>query len=115
MSTESKCPFAGGAGSHTTHTGQSNADWWPNQLHLGMLHQHSAKSNPMREDFDSAAAFQSLTLDGVVSALPALITHSQDWWPPDYGHSGQLFVRMRRPAASTYSTACGRGGWGSGS
>src|SRR3546814_1417077 len=101
MSTESKCPFAGGAGSHTTHTGQSNADWWPNQLNLGMLHQHSAKSNPMGEDFDYAAAFQSLDLDGVVSDLHALMTDSQDWWPADYGHYGPLFVRMSRTEEHT--------------
>src|SRR3546814_8376863 len=114
MSTESKCPFAGGAGSHTTHTGQSNADWWPNQLNLGMLHQHSAKSNPMGEDFDYAAAFQSLDLDAVVRDLHALMTDSQAWWPADYGHYGPLFIHMSWHAAGTYRIADGRGGGGYG-
>src|SRR3546814_5425860 len=79
-----------------------------------MLHQPSAKSNPMGEDFDYAAAFQSLDLDGVVSDLHALMTDSQDWWPADYGHYGPLFVRMSWHAAGTYRIADGRGGGGSG-
>ena len=114
MSTESKCPFAGGAGSHTTHQGRSNADWWPNQLNLNMLHQHSAKSNPMGEEFNYAEEFKTLDLDAVIADLHALMTDSQDWWPADYGHYGPLFVRMSWHAAGTYRIADGRGGGGSG-
>ncbi|MDP2185974.1 MAG: catalase/peroxidase HPI [Xanthomonadales bacterium] len=114
MSTESKCPFAGGAGSHTTNKGPSNAEWWPNQLNLNMLHQHSAKSNPLGEDFNYAEQFKTLDLNAVVKDLHALMTDSQDWWPADYGHYGPLFVRMSWHAAGTYRIADGRGGGGSG-
>ncbi len=115
MSTESKCPFSGGAGSHTTVSGtQKNSDWWPNQLNLKILHQQSAKSDPMGEAFDYAEAFKTLDLDAVIKDLTALMTDSQDWWPADYGHYGPLFVRMTWHAAGTYRIHDGRGGAGTG-
>ncbi len=110
------CPFAAGARKNTTAgAAPKNADWWPNQLNLKILHQHSAKSNPMGEDFDYAKAFQSLDLHAVVEDLRALMTDSQDWWPADYGHYGPFFIRMAWHAAGTYRIADGRGGAGSGS
>ncbi len=115
MSTESKCPFSGGAGSHTNVSGtQKNSDWWPNQLNLKILHQQSAKSDPMGESFDYAKAFKTLDLDAVVKDLTALMTDSQDWWPADYGHYGPFFVRMTWHAAGTYRIHDGRGGAGTG-
>ena len=116
MSNEPKCPFAGGAGSHTKaqSSSQTNADWWPNQLNLKILHQHSAQSNPMGEDFNYAEAFKTLDLDAVVKDLTALMTDSQDWWPADWGHYGGLMVRMTWHAAGTYRIADGRGGAGTG-
>jgi len=114
MSTESKCPFTGGAGSRANHQGPSNADWWPKQLNLNILQPHSAKSNPMGEDFNYAEAFKTLDLDAVVRDLHALMTDSQDWWPADYGHYGPLFIRMSWHGAGTYRIADGRGGGGSG-
>jgi catalase-peroxidase len=116
MSNESKCPFAGGAGSHTKalSSSQTNADWWPNQLNLKILHGQSAKSNPMGEDFNYAEEFKTLDLDAVVKDLTALMTDSQDWWPADWGHYGGLMVRMTWHAAGTYRIADGRGGAGTG-
>jgi catalase-peroxidase len=116
MSNESKCPFAGGAGSHTKalSSSQTNADWWPNQLNLKILHGQSGKSNPMGEDFNYAEAFKTLDLDAVVKDLTALMTDSQDWWPADWGHYGGLMVRMTWHAAGTYRIADGRGGAGTG-
>ena len=114
MSTEAKCPFAGGAGSHTVAGAPSNATWWPQQLNLKMLHQQSSKSNPMGEAFNYAEEFKSLDLDAVVKDLHALMTDSQDWWPADYGHYGPFFVRMTWHAAGTYRVADGRGGAGTG-
>ncbi|MDZ4348010.1 MAG: catalase/peroxidase HPI [Xanthomonadaceae bacterium] len=114
MSNETKCPFAGGAGSQVTGKASSNADWWPNQLNLSMLHLQSDKSNPMGEDFDYAEAFKTLDLDAVVQDLHALMTDSQDWWPADYGHYGPLFIRMSWHAAGTYRISDGRGGAGTG-
>ena len=114
MSSEAKCPFSGGAGSHTVSGAPSNASWWPNQLNLKMLHQQSAKSSPMGEVFDYAAEFKTLDLDAVVKDLTQLMTDSQDWWPADYGHYGPFFVRMTWHAAGTYRIADGRGGAGSG-
>ncbi len=116
MTSESKCPFSGGTGSHALARTASptNADWWPNQLNLKILHQQSSKSNPMGPDFDYAEAFKTLDLDAVVKDLTALMTDSQDWWPADWGHYGGLFVRMTWHAAGTYRIADGRGGAGTG-
>ena len=114
MNTESKCPFSGGAGSHTVSTAPTTAHWWPNQLNLKMLHQQSAKSDPMDADFNYTEAFKTLDLDAVVKDLTALMTDSQDWWPADYGHYGPFFVRMTWHAAGTYRIADGRGGAGTG-
>jgi catalase-peroxidase len=90
--------------------GRSNRDWWPNQLDLGILHQHSSLSNPMGEGFDYSAAFRTLDLAAVKQDLVALMTDSQDWWPADYGHYGPFFIRMAWHAAGTYRTGDGRGG-----
>jgi catalase-peroxidase len=114
MSTETKCPFAGGAGSHTVSGAQKNAGWWPQQLNLKMLHQQSSKSNPLGASFNYAEEFKSLDLDAVIKDLHALMTDSQDWWPADYGHYGPFFVRMTWHAAGTYRIADGRGGAGTG-
>jgi len=108
MVTESKCPVAGGSHAHT------NRDWWPNQLDLRVLHQHSSLSNPMGEAFDYAKEFKSLDLNAVVNDLRALMTASQDWWPADFGHYGPLFIRMAWHAAGTYRIGDGRGGAGAG-
>ncbi len=113
MATESKCPFPNGK--HTTATARSNRDWWPNQLNLGILHQQSSLSNPMKQEFDYAHEFKSLDLDAVVKDLHALMTDSQEWWPADYGHYGPLFIRMAWHSAGTYRIQDGRGGAGRGS
>ncbi|MHB9022188.1 MAG: catalase/peroxidase HPI [Halothiobacillus sp.] len=109
MSTEAKCPFVHKAGS-----GTSNRDWWPNQLRLEILHQHSPQSNPMGADFNYAEEFKSLDLAAVKKDLTALMTDSQDWWPADYGHYGPFFIRMAWHSAGTYRTGDGRGGSGHG-
>ena len=114
MANEPKCPFAGPARTNTVAGSQSNADWWPQQLKLGILHQHSALSDPMEESFDYATEFQSLDLAAVKADLHALMTQSQDWWPADFGHYGPLFIRMAWHSAGTYRIADGRGGAGSG-
>jgi catalase-peroxidase len=115
MSNETKCPFTGGAHTSAVQGGATrNADWWPEQLNLDILHQHSPKSDPMGEGFDYRKEFLSLDLDAVVADLRALMTDSQDWWPADYGHYGPLFVRMAWHAAGTYRIADGRGGAGTG-
>ncbi|MFC3532922.1 catalase/peroxidase HPI [Vogesella facilis] len=114
MSTEAKCPFAGSAAPQSVAGSQSNADWWPNQLKLGILHQHGAESDPMGAAFDYAAEFKTLDLDAVVQDLHALMTDSQDWWPADWGHYGGLMIRMAWHAAGTYRIADGRGGAGTG-
>ncbi len=115
MSNEPKCPFSGGARKHVVARGPTtNADWWPNQLNLKILHQHGSKSDPMEEGFDYAKAFETLDLDAVVADLHALMTDSQAWWPADYGHYGPFFIRMSWHAAGTYRIADGRGGAGTG-
>jgi catalase-peroxidase len=106
---ESKCPVQHGSGG-----GRTNRDWWPNQLPLELLHQHSAKSNPMGEGFDYAAEFAKLDYAALKNDLAALMTDSQDWWPADFGHYGPLFVRMAWHSAGTYRTFDGRGGGGRG-
>src|SRR5467141_1783451 len=108
QSTESKCPFNHGASAPT------NRDWWPNQVDLQVLHQHSALSNPMGETFDYAKEFNSLDLNAVIQDLHALMTDSQDWWPADFGHYGPLFIRMAWHSAGTYRITDGRGGAGAG-
>ncbi|TXH71722.1 MAG: catalase-peroxidase, partial [Lysobacteraceae bacterium] len=114
MSNPSKCPFSGGALPHTLSGSKGNAAWWPEQLNLKILHQHSSKSDPMGACFDYAEAFRQLDLDAVIRDLHTLMTDSQDWWPADYGHYGPLFIRMAWHSAGTYRVADGRGGAGSG-
>ncbi|PWE38019.1 catalase/peroxidase HPI [Pseudomonas prosekii] len=109
MATESKCPFNHAAGGGTT-----NRDWWPNQLNLKILHQHSPLSDPLAEGFNYAEAFKSLDFQALKQDLTTLMTDSQDWWPADFGHYGPLFIRMAWHSAGTYRTADGRGGAGSG-
>jgi len=114
MSTESKCPFSGGSRKQAVAGATTNANWWPNQLNLKILHQHSERSNPLGGAFNYAAAFKRLDLNAVVKDLHVLMTDSQDWWPADYGHYGPFFIRMAWHSAGTYRIADGRGGAGSG-
>jgi catalase-peroxidase len=109
-----KCPVVHGAPKHATFGGRSNADWWPNQLNLKILHQNSPASDPMGKDFDYATEFKKLDLAALKQDLYALMTDSQDWWPADYGHYGPLFIRMAWHSAGTYRTGDGRGGAGAG-
>jgi catalase-peroxidase len=107
--------MSGGAKRHTLAGAPANAGWWPNQLNLKILHQHSSLSDPMGQTFNYAEEFKTLDLDAVVKDLHALMTDSQDWWPADYGHYGPFFIRMAWHSAGTYRTADGRGGAGAGS
>ncbi len=114
MSNEAKCPYAAMHGARTTVAAQSNRDWWPRQLNLGILRQHSSKSDPMGPPFDYAAEFGKLDSAALKRDLRALMTDSQDWWPADWGHYGGLFIRMAWHSAGTYRTFDGRGGGGTG-
>jgi catalase-peroxidase len=109
MTTESKCPFHQTAGG-----GTGNRDWWPNQLRVDLLNQHSSRSNPLAGDFDYAEAFNKLDYHGLKKDLRDLMTDSQDWWPADFGHYGGLFIRMAWHSAGTYRIQDGRGGGGRG-
>jgi catalase-peroxidase len=111
---EAKCPFSSGVIKKAAGAGMVNRDWWPNQLKLNILRQHSSLSNPMNESFDYTAAFKSLDYDALKKDIFDLMTTSQDWWPADYGHYGPFFIRMAWHSAGTYRIADGRGGAGAG-
>jgi catalase-peroxidase len=114
MSNEAKCPFSGDAAKQAATRAQRNTDWWPNQLGLKVLHQHSPAANPLGAAFDYTKEFKTLDLNAVIKDLHALMTDSQDWWPADYGHYGPFFIRMAWHSAGTYRVSDGRGGAGAG-
>ena len=111
---EGKCPFSGSSTKQSAGSGTRNTNWWPNQLKLNILRQHSELSNPMGEDFNYAEAFKSIDYTALKRDIVDLMTNSQDWWPADYGHYGPFFIRMAWHSAGTYRIADGRGGAGSG-
>ncbi len=115
MSSKNQCPMASGTRLHTMSMNHMNTNWWPNQLNLNILHQHSSLSNPMGKTFNYAKEFQSLDLKSVIQDLHVLMINSQEWWPADYGHYGPFFIRMAWHSAGTYRIADGRGGAGDGS
>lgn len=114
MSSNEKCPFSSNPQNHTVAGARTNADWWPHQLNLKILHQHSSLSNPMDKSFNYLDEFKKLDLNAVINDLNQLMTSSQEWWPADYGHYGPLFIRMAWHSAGTYRISDGRGGAGSG-
>ena len=110
MNEESKCPVTGKTNKPAAGKGTSNRDWWPNQLNLKILHQHSSLSDPMGEEFNYAEEFKQLDYEALKKDLYALMTDSQEWWPADYGHYGPFMIRMAWHAAGTYRIGDGRGG-----
>src|SRR5665213_1891199 len=110
ISSDIKCPVAGGPRRHTVAGAPTSAGWWPEQLNLKILHQHSALSDPMDKEFNYAEEFKSLDLNAVIRDLHAVMTDSQAWWPADYGHYGPFFIRMAWHSAGTYRIGDGRGG-----
>lgn len=114
MSNESKCPISGKASAAISGGSTQNRDWWPNQLRVDLLSQHSGKSDPLGGEFDYREAFKALDYEGLKADLHALMTDSQDWWPADFGHYGPLFIRMAWHSAGTYRVMDGRGGGGRG-
>jgi len=115
MNGEAKCPVSHGSSDQHTNRAQTNKEWWPDQVNLGILHQHDKKTNPMSDGFKYSEEFKKLDYDALKKDLNDLMTDSQEWWPADYGHYGPFFIRMTWHAAGTYRTADGRGGGGTGS
>ena len=115
MNGEAKCPVSHGSSDQHTNRAQTNKEWWPDQVNLGILHQHDKKTNPMSDGFNYSEEFKKLDYDALKKDLNDLMTDSQEWWPADYGHYGPFFIRMTWHAAGTYRTADGRGGGGTGS
>ena len=115
MNGEAQCPVSHGSSDQHTNRAQTNKEWWPDQVNLGILHQHDKKTNPMSDGFKYSEEFKKLDYDALKKDLNDLMTDSQEWWPADYGHYGPFFIRMTWHAAGTYRTADGRGGGGTGS